>query len=185
MRTREKSVREISDKLKGMGDYVKMGYLKDCLRSALDLETRRFVLSNLSAIYEKRNMMSEAAKLYRALADLNLNKDSRVNDLIKSVELFIRAGMFEEAEITYHKALSSVKEIEKQRVIEGVKGFYLAQAKNYSVRGKRRYALQIYEKILKSFNLNVDEKRFVNTELLELYKQLGKVREFLDLNKKI
>ena len=185
MKTEEKSVREISDKLKGMGDYVKMGYLKDCLRRTLDLETRRFVLSNLSAIYEKRKMLGEAGKLYRILADLNLNKDSRVNDFVKSVELFIRAGILEEAEVSYYKALNSVKEIEKHRIIEGVKGFYLSQARVYSAKGKRRHASLMYEKLLKSFQLNIAEKRFVNLELANLYKQLGKVRESLDLEKKI
>jgi len=185
MRMVDKTKEEISGKMKTMGDYVKMGYLKDCLKNSLDIETRRFVLSNLAGIYEKRKMFSESAKIYRNLSELNLNKNSKVNDLLKSLQLFMKAGMIDEADMSYMKALSAATEQEKQRVTEGVKSFYRAQAAANHSQGKRRHALVIYEKILKDFPLDLQEKRFVKEQLLDLYKKLGKVREYLDLNKKL
>ena len=178
MEKEEFSVREISSKLQDMGDYVKMDYLRRCLQHKLDFESRKFVLVTLAGIYEARGMFNDGGKLFRSVSEVNTNDENRVNDLIKSSELFIKACLFDEADVSYRRALSLVKDIEKNRVKEGVKGFYKAQAKILVSKGKRRIAASVYEKLLSDFDLDVEEKRFAETELLFLYEKLGKIREY-------
>ena len=176
---------EISSKIKGMGDYVKMDFLQKCLKSNLDFETRKFVLVRLAAIYEDRKMFGDSGKLLRFASDINTSNDNRVIDLVKSVEMFIKAGAFEEADISYKKAINVVKDIERNRIIEIVKEFYKLQGKLYEASGKRRNAMAIYEKILKDFSLDHDEKKLFQSRLLEIYQKLGKVREFIALKEKL
>ncbi|MAG38084.1 hypothetical protein CMI45_01715 [Candidatus Pacearchaeota archaeon] len=184
MKTIEKSMLEISEKLKGMGDYVKISYLRDCLNNNLNFETRKFVLVRLAGIYEERSMFGDAAKLYRFASEINTSTESRINDFVKSTELFIRAGMFDEADASYRKALSLAKEIEKNKIVESVKGFYKTQGKLHEANDKRRNAMIIYEKLKSSFDLDMEEKKFVRERLLFLYDKLGKIKEYLALKEK-
>src|SRR3989344_1894106 len=95
----------VEEKLKTMGDYVKMDYLSGCLKNSLDFETRKFVLTTLSRIYESRAMYSEAGKLIKASADINTTFDSKIGDFMKAVELFVKAGNYDEADNTFNKAI--------------------------------------------------------------------------------
>lgn len=185
MRVDEKTKEEISSKLKEMGDYVKMGYLKDCLKKSLDFETRKFVLVSLAFVYEKRKMFADAGKMYRVAAEINTTFEGKTSDFVKSVEMFIKAGSFMEADVSFSKAIANSNSIEKNRVIEAVKEYYKNQARLYQAKDKRRNAMEVYEKLLRDFQLNIDEKRNVNSELLEIYNRLGKVKDYMSLKKKL
>ena len=184
MQVKENTRREIESKLSGMGDYVKMDYLSSCLKKQLDFDTRKFVLITLAGIYENRKMFVEAGKLYRAAAEINVTVQSKINDYLKSCDMFIKAAEFNESEISFKRALTTGNEADKLKIKETVKEYYKKQAGEFLKKERRKHAMEIYE-ILLTFELGLGEKKEVKEQLLELYNKLGKVREYLNLQRQI
>lgn len=177
MRIEEKNRHEIEARLVKMGDYVKMDYLNDCLKSNLDFDTRKFVLIKLAGIYEGRKMYHEAGKLYKIIAELSTSVQSKINDYLKSGEFFVKAGKFSEADLSFDRALGIANATQKFEIDRAMKEFYKTQARAYLTRRKRRNAMEVYEKLM-SLSLSLEERKEIKSALLELYKDLGKVREF-------
>lgn len=176
--------REIEAKLSTVGDYVKMDYLQQCLKKNLDFDTRKFALTKLAGIYETRNMLLEAGKLMRNAADINTTYEAKMNDFMKSAELLIKAGAFDDADVSLNKALACATEKQKPLLKAKAKEIYKTQATDMVKRDKRKNAMQAYEKLL-SMELNPEEKRTVQQALLPLYEKLGKVSEYMQLSKSI
>lgn len=174
--------REVEAKLAKVGDYVKMDYLANCLKMNLDFDTRKYVLTTLSKIYESRSMFSEAAKLMRWSADINTTYDGKINDFMSSVELYIKAGAFDESDVSFNKALVLANQNQKNEVKNKRKLMYAAQAKEYIRKDRRKHAMETYEKLL-TLDLGPNEKRDVQNVLLGLYEKLGKVRDFYTMKK--
>ena len=174
--------RDIEEKIKNVGDYVKIDYLTSYLKMNIDFDTRKFVLNALSKLYESRKMFSEAAKLMRASADINATFDGKVNDFMKSVDLYIKAGVFDEADISFNKAIALAKQIQKNSLRVERKNFYIAYTKEAVKSDKRKHAMEGYEKILE-LDLNPQEREIAVKELSLLYEKLGKIREFYNLKK--
>lgn len=174
--------KEIEMKLVGIGDYVKLDYLQQCLKKQLDFDTRRFVLTTLTGIYESRKMFYEAGKMIRAAADINTTFNGKMNDFLKSALLFIKSGNYVEADISMAKATGSANDAQKVGIKIKIKEAYKEQAKEFMKRDKRKHAMETYEKIL-LFDLNPLEKKEAQKSLLELYEKLGKVKEFYTLQK--
>ncbi|MCX8158978.1 MAG: hypothetical protein N3D20_01655 [Candidatus Pacearchaeota archaeon] len=171
---------EIEEKLKNMGDYAKMGYLSQCLKKNLDFDTRRFVLLKLSEIYEARKMHMEAGKMMRAAAEITTTYEGKMNDFMKSAELFIKAGNFEESDSSYNKALAYAAGMQKDRLKNRRKEAYKLQGKEFLQKDKRKHAMDAYEKLL-TMELTAEEKKEVQETLLMLYEKLGKIKEFYAL----
>jgi len=178
--------REIETKLKTCGDYVKMDYLSRCLKSGkLDLDTKKFVMVRLSGIYESRRMFFDAANLLLNAAEISATEQSRLNDYVKSGELFIRCGRDKEAETTFNKALSLCKDEKRKDIVKSAKiGAMIGQARVYLNKGKKRYALRLYESLLEC-DMDSEIKEKIKERLLEIYEQLGMVREYMLLKKDI
>lgn len=172
--------REVEQSISRMGDYVKMDYLSSMLKKHLDFDTKKFVLTKLSEIYESRKMFLESARLLRISAEINTIMDSKINDFLKSAELFVKSGNFEEAEVSIKKANAVANSRQKLEIKLKAKSYYKDQAKEYLIRDKRKHALIAYEKILE-FDLNDYEKKEIQKTLLELYERLGKVKEYNNL----
>jgi|SRR3989344_6318310 len=182
MQVRENSKREIEERLKTMGDYVKMDYLSSCLKSNLDFEARKFVLNTLAVIYESRGMHSEAGRMARNSADINVTFEGKIKDFIKSMELFIKAGIFDEADNVFNKALVLANHNQKIEIKAKRKEIYFGQAQEFLKKDKRKHALDTYEKIL-TLELNDMEKKWAQNALLDLYEKLGRVKEYYALKK--
>ncbi len=176
------SRREIEERLLRVGDYVKMDFLSNCLKKQLDFDTRRYVLLKLSSIYESRKMYLEAAKLIRAAADINTTFEGKMQDFVKSTELFIKSGNINEADICFGKALVSANEKQKVGIKIKIKDIYKVQAKEYLNRDKRKHAMETYEKLL-TLDLDPLEKKETQQNLLQMYEKLGKVKEYFALQK--
>lgn len=176
--------REVEERLKRVGDYVKMDYLSACLKKQLDFDTKKFVLLKLAEVYEQRRMFAEAAKMMRNAAEINTTYEGKMNDFVKSAELFVRAGHFDESDVSFTKALGCAKELEKARIKQTRKEWYKAQAKEYLARDRRSHAVIAYEKLL-ALELSLQEKKEAQTTLLSLYEKLGKVKEFYALKANI
>jgi len=177
--------KEVEAKLVGVGDYVKMDFLQQCLKKNLDFDTKKFVLTTLSKTYESRRMFLEAGKLIRISADINTTYESKVNDFVKSAELFIKGGNYDEADISLTKAFGSANEKQKVSIKQKVKETYKAQAQDFMKKDKRKNAADVYEKLLTLPYLDTVERKEVQSALLQLYQKLGKIREFYALQKNI
>jgi tetratricopeptide (TPR) repeat protein len=176
------SRREIENKIANVGDYVKMDFLSAVLKKNLDFDARKFALTKLASVYETRSMYSEAGKLLRASADINTTYDSKLNDFMKSVELFIKGGNFDESDVSFTKALALANQRQKDEIKIKRKALYKIQVQDYVKKDKRTNAMKTYEKML-TLDLIPSERLEVQKSLMALYEKLGKVREFYNLKK--
>ncbi len=176
--------KEIEAKLSSVGDYVKMDYLQSCLKKQLDFDTKRFVLLKLSSIYESSKMYLEAGKLMRIAADINTTFEGKTNDFVKSVELFIKSGNYNEADISFNKAMALANERQKVGIKIKIKDFYKSHSRDLISKDKRKHAMEAYEKIL-TLDLDPIEKKEVQSNLLDLYQKLGKITDYYSLKKNI
>jgi tetratricopeptide (TPR) repeat protein len=172
--------REVEDKLKTIGDYVKMDFLSQCLKMQIDFDTKKFCLLKLAEIYEARRMFSEAARMMRNAAEINTTYDGKMSDFMKSCTLFIKGGNFDEADVSFTKALGSATDLQKGRLKAARKEAYKAQAREFLARDRRSHAIEAYERLV-NFELAPEEKREAQTTLLGLYEKLGKVKDYYAL----
>ena len=175
--------REVEAKLASVGDYVKMDFLQQCLKKQLDFDTRKFVLNTLAGVYEARKMYLEAGKLMRASAEINTSYDGKANDYMKSSELLIKGGDFDDADASFAKAMGSATEMQKKILKIKRKDMIKTQAEEYLKKDKRANAMKTYEKFLEIPEVSSDEKSKAQTTLLDLYQKLGKIREFGNLQR--
>lgn len=176
--------KEIENKLNSVGDYVKIDFLSQCLKKHLDFDTKKFVQIKLSGLYEERGMPSEAAKLMNHTAEINTTYQGKINDYMKSCELYIKAARFDESDETFNRALACGNERQKVEMKIKRKEFYKKEAAENLKKDKRKHALTYYEKIL-SLDLMPDEKKQTQMIVLDIYNKLGKVREYINLKKQI
>ncbi len=176
--------RGIEEKISTMGDYVKISYLSLCLKKTLDFDARKFTLLTLAKLYEERKMFNEAGKMMSFAADINTTFNGKINDFIRSTELFIKGGSYDDADMSFKKALITANTSQKNEIKNRVKEMYKVQAKEHLSNDKRKNALEAYEKLL-TLELNSIEKEEVKSKLLNLYESLGKVREFYNMKKSI
>lgn len=172
--------REVEEKLKGIGDYVKMDFLSSCLKKNLDFDTKKFVLVKLTEVYEQRRMFSEAAKMMRAAAEINTTYDGKMNDFMKSCLLFVKGASLDEADVSFTKALGSATDLQKARLKMQRKDAVKELARELIARDKRSHAVLAYEKLLK-LELTPEEKNEAQSKLLWLYEKLGKIKDYYAL----
>lgn len=171
--------KEIEARLASVGDYVKMDYLQACLKKNLDFDTKKFVMLTLARIYEQRRMFLEAGKLLRAAAEINATYEGKMQDFIRSLELFVKAGNFDDAEISFTKAAGCAEgSMHRERIKTRRKQAYLQQVQEMLAKDRRKGAAEAYEHFLKIPELSADERKAAQASLLSLYEKLGKMVEY-------
>lgn len=175
--------KEVEAKLAIVGDYVKMDYLQACLKKPLDFDTKKFVLVKLAEIYDSKKMFLEAGKMMRNAAEINTTYEGKMQDFMKSFEMLVKGGFFDEAEVSFTKALICATELQKKRIKARKKEMYLAQAQEFLKKDKRKHAVETFERILEMPDLLPNERQEVQKNLLDLYEKLGKIREYYNLKK--
>lgn len=174
--------KEIEAKISNIGDYVRMDYLQSCLKKQLNFDTRKFASNELARVYEERKMYLDAAKIVRSAADINTTFEGKMNDFLKSADLFIKAGSFDEADISVSKALAVANDKQKVGIKLKIRDSYRSYAKDMLSKDKRKHAMEAYEKLL-SLDLNPLEKKETQKSLLQLYEKLGKINDYYTLQK--
>ncbi len=175
--------RDIEAKLVNTGDYVKMDYLSACLKKSLDFDTKKFVLLKLSEIYESRKMYLEAGKLLRIAAEINTTFGGKMQDFMKSSDHYIKGGNFDEAEISYAKALACASEKQKEQLRMRRKEAYKTYAQKCISKNKRKRAMEAYQQYLSISELTQQERKEAQALLLGLYEKLGKIVEYGSLKR--
>ena len=182
MEVKERNRHEVEERLKSMGDYMKIHYLNTCLKKQFDFDTKRFALLKLSELYESKKMFLDAAKMMMNAAPINTTFQGKMADFIQAAELFVKAGNFEEADIAFERALGCGNDNEKWNIKQKRIDLYKNQAFDYFESDKRHSALVAYEKLL-AYNLSETERREVQSKLLYLYEKLGKIKEYGNLKR--
>lgn len=184
MRVKETTRKEIEQRFLEMNDYLKMEYLKNCLKNQLDFDTKKFVLVKLVGLYEAKGMLLEAGRMMKSAGEINTSIASKVADFIKAAELFIRGGDFESADAIKKKAVA-IAPLDQQAEIERrIREYYKIQAKIYVDGSKRKQAAGFYEKLL-TMELGFMEKREIQEELLKVYEGLGDFNKYRNLRRKV
>ena len=181
---KERSKAEVEKKLSSMGDYVRIDYLDRILRRDTPLEIKNFAYEKLSALYEDKGMFAESARNMNALADSSITFREKIQRYVKTAELFIKAGMDNEAEKAFSKALACGSSKEKEEIKGKLKEFYFNQAQFYERGRKSNRALAIYEKILRMKITDIEIKE-VKKKMLPLYDKLGKIQEYFRVKKQL
>jgi len=113
---RERTIREIEEKLKGMNTSLnKIAYLESALRQDLDPKVKRFVWKTISGLYEERKMYDKAAVAMEGKAGIDVTFRERMESYLKSGELFAKAVRVEDAEKMFVRALREANSEQKQR----------------------------------------------------------------------
>ncbi len=182
MEIKERNRHEVEEKLKRMGDYMRIHYLNSCLKHPFDFDTKRFVFVKLSELYENKKMFLDSAKMMMSAAPINTTFQGKMADFVRAAELFIKTENFEDADIAFDKAMACGNEREKLEIKQKKIDFYKSRALYYFDNDKRHSALLAYEKLL-TFNLNESERRETQSKLLYLYEKLGKIKEYGNLRR--
>lgn len=180
----EKTKSEIEAKLKTMGEYVRMSYLQRAAKSQLDFDTRKFVLLELSKIYEMKRMFLDAGKTIKNAAEITTTFREKMMQFMKAVEFHVKGNDFSEAERIFGQALALGNDREKYEMKQQFKQYHFTQAQDYIKQDRRSNAKALYQKML-TMELNPQEKMEVQNQLLTLYLKLGNTREYHQLKDKM
>ena len=177
---------EIERELYGRGDFVLIDNITRFLKqsSGVPLDTKKFLYIKLIEIYERRSMCSEAGRLCEVLAELSITSQEKINHLLRATENYIKTGFFDKVDYTMKKALAESTISGKAQIYISVKSFYKNQAETYEKEKRRNNALKTYEKMLR-MDIFESDRLDIEKKLLPLYKDLGMIKEFMDLNKRI
>ncbi|MCX6749190.1 MAG: hypothetical protein NTW17_00390 [Candidatus Pacearchaeota archaeon] len=173
---------EIEKDLQGKGDFVQIDHLIRFLKDQLSMDTKKFVFLKLAALYEKAKLLDEAARMQNNAAELAIAFTEKITYYKKEAELYIKSGAFDKAEKAMRDAMSQANLREKEDIYAFIKQFYKEQALVCEKNEKRNQAVRLYEKILE-MRITETERSEIKAKLLELYKKLGKVREYMILEK--
>ncbi len=184
MLVKERGRREIESKLQTMGDYVKIDYLSSCLKNHIDSDTKRYVLIKLRDLFIQKSMFPDAGRAMTSAGEINASSSGKISDFLKAVEYFVKGGDFEGVQKALSRALSSAQEFEKKGIKEKIKSMYIAQARELTNKNKRRQAIGFYEALFE-FDLDAREKEEVDSNLLALYKSMGRIEDYFILKRKI
>jgi len=183
MLNKDMTRKEIEQFLQGKGDFVKIDYLNRLLKQDLALDKKKFVYAKLAEIYEKKGMLSSAAKICNSLAIFSIAFSEKSKHHVKEAELYIKVGAFESANEAVKKASKEATEMEKQNIYQTIKGFYKRQAEAHEKNMRRAQAVRIYEKLLE-MNISELEREEIKQKLMALYEKLGRLKEYFSIKKK-
>lgn len=183
MKVFEKTKTEVETRLSQMSPFLQMEYLESCLKNHMDFDVQRVCHLKLAGLYESRNMYSEAARNMSAVAELAGTFRDKVQAYMKETELWIKAAYYDKAEDSFKKALASGNTKEKEEMKKAIKELYIKQAQAYEKANRNSNALKIYELLLRT--ADPAKTIEIKKKLLDLYKRLGKIREYTVLSQQM
>jgi len=172
---------EIEKELRGKGDFVQIDYLTKFLDKMPPIAIKKFALMKLIEIYENKKMFNDVGKTYELLAINAISSPEKIECFIKEAEYYIKAGSFERADSAMRRAMEISNIVKKAEIYSKVKEIYIRQGEIFENEAKRNSAIKVYEKLL-VMKISEAEKEEIKKKLLALYEQLGKFREFSNLN---
>ena len=173
---------EIEQELQGKGDFVQIDYLIRFLKENPVLEIKKFCFLKLAELYENVKMFNEAAKMYEGAAGISIAFTEKIKNYLKETELYIKAGSFDKADFATKKALAEANTRETEEIYATVKRFYRDKAETFEKEMKKNHAAKTYEKMLE-LRLSEQERKEIREKLMDIYKELGRNREYMLLER--
>lgn len=167
---------EIEQSIKGKDDFIKIDYLNRYLRKADNLDMKKFILLNLAAINEGKNMLREAVKNVTHAGDIAITYREKRELYMKEVDLWIKLGSFDLAEKALHRAFGYGNHTEKAEMENQYLESFRARGKILENQKLDRKSIEVYERLLK-VTKSIPQKYEVKEKLLKLYYENGKLRE--------
>jgi tetratricopeptide (TPR) repeat protein len=175
---------EIEKEISSQGDYVQIDNITRFMKENIPTDIRKFISLKLVEIYERRAMFADAAMIYERLVEISVLRSDKINYLTKAAECYIKAGFFDKADLAVKKAGSEATNIEKTKISDSIKEFYKSQAETYEKERRRDRAVKTYEKML-TLSYPDAEKKEINQKLSVLYKSLGRVEQYIAMQRKL
>jgi len=184
MLDRDMSKSDMENVLNEKGEFIQIDIINKFLDSSSGLkrDTKKFLFLRLAEIYERRLMISEAAKMYDNLGILVISYFEKIKYFLKEAKLLISKGEFNRAEEAMKKAITQASSVERENIYFEVKHFYKEQAREHEEKMRRAHAVRIYEKLLE-MRLDSLERKEIKEKLLGLYDKLGEIRKYESLKK--
>ena len=145
-------------------------------------DTRKFIHERLAFIYEAKGMLSDAAKMHHNVALASIAFAEKKNHYMAETELYIDAGQLDMADQALKNAMRDASPSEKAEIFVEIKNYYKRHAEILEFKRRKNHAVKIYEKLL-SMDISMIEKRQIKTKLMELYENLGMIREYMALKR--
>ncbi len=168
---------EIEKELSGKGNFVQIDYLTRFLKEDLSIDTKKFVFLKLAEIYEKTDMLKDAAKNYENAAMVSITFREKIGHFMKEAELCTRAADFDGSEKAMKKAMVEANSMQRAEIYENVKSLYKQYAESFEKNLKRIHAIKAYEKLL-DMRMGESEREAIKNRLLDLYEKLGRRKEY-------
>ena len=183
MQILEKNKLEIEQKAGKMSDFLKMEYLEECTKKFHDIEILRYCYSELSKLYEKRNMFSEAIKNMTKFKEFCILQKEKTECFKKEIELYIRNGNYERAEMVFREGIHELKDTDRLELKRKIIEAYKQEMARFEKANMMSGALKVYEKL--AHHLVDKERNEVRKKMVIAYKKLGRIRESLELEREL
>jgi len=182
MLDKDMTILEIKKELEGKGDFVQIDELTRLLKQKIKPDVRKFLHERLAVIYEAKGMFVDAARMHNNVALASIAFAEKKIHHIAEAELYIDAGQFDMADQAMKKAMSDASPSEKAEIFVTIKNYYKRHAQILEFKRRKNHAVKIYEKLL-SMDISQVEKREIKEKLMELYENLGMIREYMALKR--
>lgn len=179
---KESKREDIDNRLKTIGgDMLKMEYLENCLKNNSTFDIKKFIHIKLAELYEKRLMLSDAAKNIDAAAEISPTYREKTDLYKKEVEILAKHGSLDSAEAAFKKAIAAANTKEREEIKKYFKDVYFSRALELEKMQKNNNAIKFYERLLVFGFVSELEKKNINAKLAVLYRKVGKITESMRL----
>ncbi|MFH1358469.1 MAG: hypothetical protein ABIH37_01115 [archaeon] len=183
MQILEKTKEAIKTKSEKMNDFLKMEYFEECSKKISEIEILRYCYFELSKLYEKHSMYTDAIKYIIMFRQLAIGNKERRKAYLIEAELLIKSGQYDRAEFLYNQLIKSLSGIEKFETTEKIINIYKHEIVKFEKSNRNIILLKLYEKFIHLLPEN--KKILIKKRILDVLKKLGKVKESLELEREI
>jgi len=168
--------KELEDEIAGKGDFIQIDYLTRFVKLMPPTDMKRFALSKLAEIYDRKEMYRDAAQAYESISIFSTTFSEKINYLVLEAKELAKGAHFDDADRAIRRAFTDTNATQKASVLAELKTFYRQQGDFFARTNKTSKAALFYERLLR-MDLNSAEKEEVKTILIKIYEKLGKMNE--------
>ena len=183
MQALERTKEQIQAKSERMNDFLRMEYLESCTKQNIDISALKYCSNELSKLYEKNHMYSEAIKYLGKLKEVSPTQNEKMQVFKREIVLLIKGGFYERANSLFNQVLKVLPDKERYELRREIIEVYFSEANALEKSGKNSSALKVYEGLIN--HLTDAEKMNTKRKMLVLYKKLGRVRESIEIEREI
>lgn len=183
MQILERTKSEVQTKAEKMSDFLRMEYLENCTRWFMDKEILRYCYLELSKLYERNSMYSDAVKYLAKYEEVCTTNTEKRTAYLKEIGLLIKGGFYERVEFVHKKIKEISKPKEMREIEQKIIDLHKEEAAKFEKTNKYSPSLKIYERLLHL--VRPEEKTEIKRKLVLLYNKLGKVKESIELEREL